>query len=224
MIKQKEIDNYVESLKDIFLIWDNVIHKFENELSSDLDWNKKNEEPLFQKTLYVFADIIKIFIQLSNIKDEWSDPVCTWQPVGINSTVESKILDVKFSFVLYENEFLLETYIPNPKDLNKVSDNFWFNLLQLRNYGNFEFEGEEPDKYYNNINIEKRFKTKSNIFRLVKNFIFLDLSDDMLVNLATLQLKWSRNTSWRELIRNGCCGFELLYKIDKEIISKDKLK
>ena len=224
MVKQKKIDQYIELSIDNFLVWDNVLLKYENELSDEINQESKIKKPLFVETFSIFAEILKIFISISNINDEWSEPFYTYQFKGMNAEIQSKKLNVSFSFVLYENEFFIETFLPNPEDINKVSDNFWFNLLQIRSYGVLEFEENASKENYNNINIEKRFRSKSQVFRLIRNFIFLDLSEGMLNNIGTLKLKWHRQTSWKDLIMKGCHGFELLYKINKEIFSKNNIK
>lgn len=224
MLKQEEIDKYIESIKDDFLLWNNVLLKYENELSNYSKFDEKIKESFFIEVNSIFLKILTAFTKLSNIKDDWTISYCPNPLSGISAEIESKKTNTKYSFVFYNNEFFLETFLPNAKDLHKVSDNFWINLIKLNNYGAFSFEENTGLPFYNNINLETRYKSNSNIFRLVRNFIFLDLTEGALVDIGTIQVKWGRTISWADLIRNGSYAFELLYKVNKEIISRDNLK
>lgn len=211
-------------MKDEFLYWENILQKFENELSNIVDLKSKIDKELFNQVLTIFSEILNSFIKFSNNRDNWVKPFYTYQFTGMCVTVELKYEELKISFGFYENDFFLSTSLLNPKDLNKMSDSFWLNLLLLSNHGHLNIERDSNIEVYNGINIEKRYPSKSQIFNLIKDFFFLDLTEGRLVDIANLKVSWPRNTNWSDLILNGCYCFKLLYEINKEIMSKNSMK
>lgn len=220
----KNINNIIENSKDAILIWENVLKKYDNELSFERNQEEKIKSKLFWETFYIFFEMLKYFMDSIKFYDEWGEPYYQYQFNGINVNVKSRKLDCIFTFGIYDNEFFLDTFLPNPKDMHKVSDKFWLNILELNKYGKFYFQENETISMYNEIDVKRRYKSNSNIFNMIKNFIFLDLSEGNLVNMGLIGIKWSRIMTLKELIKNGYHSFELLYRINNEIKKKDILQ
>lgn len=213
-----EIKKQIELLKDEFLVWHNILHKFEN--SGSL--SSKERESLFIELNNIFIKAFSIVINCLQIKDEFEISYCPKPLSGISNEFRSKKNKSIYSFDYYDDKYFLTTQIQNAKDLFSVSDDYWMNLIQLSNYGELFFEEDTKVTEINGLDISRKYKSKSNVFNLIKNFIFLDLTDGWLTNIGRISVYWPKSMLWSDVLLNAYFSFELMYKMNKELISKDK--
>jgi hypothetical protein len=217
MINNNKLENIIRANKDKFLIWNTIFHSYRNVLSNEPDHQTKIKEELFWNSFTVFSELLIFFTQIRSYKDEWEKPTYRVQLSGINANIKSIKTGCEYSFGYYEGIFFLDSFINNPNYIHKVSDEFWLNILSLNKYGELKFDENHSAPVINDINIEKKYSTKSNLFKIIRNYLFLDLTDSVLMDLGNLEVTWSEKTYWDELMRKGCFAFELLYKINYEL-------
>ena len=213
-----EIKKQIELLKDDFLIWHNIIHRFENVHNQ----SPAEKENLFIEANNIFIQAFSIITNSYQLKDEFEISYFPKSLSGISNEFRSKKNNSTYSFDYYDDKYILTTHIQNAKDLFRVTDDFWKNLTLLSDYGQCCFEESAGLPNYNGIDISKKLKSKSNVFSLIRNFIFLDLTEGWLVDIGCLSVSWPKNMLWSDLLLNAYFSFNLMYKMNKELISKDK--
>lgn len=213
-----EIKKQIELLKNEFLVWHNILHRFENSVSL----SSKEKENLFIELNNIFIDALSIVISCLKVTDEFEISYCPKPLSGISNEFRSKKNNSIYSFDYYDDKYFLTTQIQNAKDLFSVSDEYWKNLTQLSSYGELCFEEDAGVPNFNGLDISKKYKSKSNVFNLIKNFIFLDLSESWLTNIGRISVYWPKSMLWSDVLLNAYFSFDLMYKMNKELISKDK--
>jgi hypothetical protein len=214
----KRINTILNSNKDTFVIWTNVIKKYENELSNKSNHQDIIESKLFGDTFYVFSQLFDLFKEAIKFNEKWSEPTFINQITGINVAFEAKNNECKFLFGLYENEYFLETFLPNPFHLDKVSDEFWENILKLRKYGDLNFQESSSVIKHKGVDVESRYNTESTIFKMIRNFIFLTIEEDKFFDYGMLSIRWPSNIELSALVKKGSNSLNLLYKINRELL------
>lgn len=56
--------------------------------------------------------------------------------------------------------------------------------------------------------------SKSNIFRVIRNYILLEVYEEDSSNLGSLEIKWPLTASWIDIVSNCVKAFAGLYKIN----------
>ncbi len=209
-----------------FPSWAKTVREYVFITFSEENYNEEENSQAILNLHNTLSDIVKIFIQFGRFKDEWSEfSLLPAAYIGIRTSIKSKKIGCEFEFSFDERGYCLESYIHHPENLKHMDDKFWQNIMELPNYGEFQFVDNACFSTPNGIIADKLFKNKkSNIFRLIKNTILLELYDEALIDIGWFSLRWSSDISWEELLINGCNAFKLLYKINYSLWRIDYLK
>ncbi len=218
MINKKKLSEIIKSNKDSYLIWNSVLHQYENCLSKKLNHENKIKEESFWNTFYVFSNILDIFLEVGNYSDQWEDTYYQAQFTGINTNITSKKTENTYSFGYYEGNYFLSTFLYSSQNYNKISDNFWRNLLSISQFGEVNFTPNFRLPKQNDIEIEQKYSSNSIVFNIIKNYLFTDFLDvNTFGDLGLLEVTWPKEIYWDSLLEKGSHSFELLYKLNYEL-------
>lgn len=176
-------------------------------------------EKCFRSQEQVLWQILETFVHFSKFKDSFSKRSLDWYPYGgMSLKIYSEKLENSINFGIYEGCIFLETEIIHPSYLYKMTDEFWIRLMQLPNYGQFEFvpHGTSPNDKESRLKLEKLSSNKSQFFNIIANYIFGG-ADECKLDFGMLVVKWPIDTSWDNLLNSGCEVFKILYKTNYDL-------
>jgi hypothetical protein len=222
MINLNKLEGILGLNNNTFLAWDSIFNEYKNELSDVLEHEKKIKENLFWDTFTIFSDILKFFTEIGRHRDEWTEPIYRAQCNGMNAHITSKKTGSEYSFGYCDGRYFLGSSIFGTDKINRLSDEFWLNMLTLNKYGKLDFKENYLDTVFNGVDIEKKYPTKSNLFKMLRDYLFFDFNESLLIDFGQLEVTWEEKIYWDDLIRNGAYAFDLLYKINYEIWKNNK--
>ena len=81
------------------------------------------------------------------------------------------------------------------------------------------YEGLYLKKLLKDVLLTDQYKhllrnNRSNLFKLLRNYILLDINKKSSIDIGWLSLKWAKEISFEQLLTKGCQAFKNLYTID----------
>jgi hypothetical protein len=195
--------------------WDRTLNNFvEIYLSQE---NSNEHDGIIDETStrlhQLFLTALFAFIEEGNFKDKWFySKAPNMFRYGQSTTVRSEKLGINIDFGVYLYEFFLNCHFVLARHIPSMDDTFWKLILELQSLGNMEF-AENAVPLIEKVSEADRLMryNKSQIFRLIRNYIFLegDVTD-----FGALEVKWGIRTSLDTLLANGSIAFRNLYRIN----------
>lgn len=224
-----KIDKIICEKKTKFDKWENILNAH---IDKEMNYNEYSMEKrleIFDNTNELLIDIANIFYKYGQFKDKWDDSKCSQIVYGQNIYLKSIKTNHTFDWGVYEDNFVLQSYVSHPENFKYMGDDFWTSLLKLQEYGDFRFVensglNKEDKKYFNT--------NKSNLFRLLQNYFLHDIKNikrgefdrDYDMDLGWFEIKWSFDTKWEDLIENGCKTFKTIYNLNYQLWKIDDTK
>ncbi|MCW5198392.1 hypothetical protein VU06_01430 [Desulfobulbus sp. F3] len=118
-------------------------------------------------------------------------------------------------FGIYQDEFYMTSSFSAAPYLKKMNDAFWIDMLSLSSLGRLNFlEEAEPqiDKKSEAGKIMRH--NKSQIFRIIRNYLFLEITEGDTADLGTIELYWPIKTPLITILQNATAAFEKMYRIN----------
>ena len=177
-----------------------------------------DRERIFFQTNDLLLSIAGNFFSYGKFKDKWDTSKCSIFPFGQYLLLRSEKMDITFNWGVELNDFYLETHIMHSEDLRFMTDDFWRNLLELKELGKFEYASggglmSEQRPYFEN-------KT-SIVFQVIRTFM---LNQTEVMNdgncqweFGSLVLKWEMNNDWPSLLEKACKAFKLMYQLNYQL-------
>jgi hypothetical protein len=201
-----------------FLEWDRTMYTFLEDMHSAETHVQEgvSSSDISGKVHEIFLSILFQFIETHKIKDKWKYTIEPHIfPFGQQATISSEKLGTSFDFGIYMNEFFLSSHLSSPMYLRNMNDDFWRLLVEMASFGKFEFAENAIPQIEKGSEEEKLMRfNKSQIFRLIRNFIFLETSGGGTIDIGSLEVKWEIGLLWKELISKGSAAFYNMYQID----------
>ena len=156
-----------------------------------------------------FNNTIQLWI---NAKSEYCGDV-----IFIHANDEAS--EVWLEILINKDGIYLEMNITCPQNLVTMPDDFWFQMLELNHFGNFELIEHEP---FNDKDVKRHpelFPEKSsNIFQLMRGLIAYPLLYDWPIEMFNLSVHWPYDQfSIDEVFEKGCLAFERLWLLNKRL-------
>ena len=224
-----DINNLVIENKSKFEKWEKILTTHFDKLMNFDKYSQDERFTIFDDTNELLIDFANIFYKYGRFKDEWDDSKCSQIVYGQNIYLKSMKTNHTFDWGVYEDNFVLRSYISYPENFKYMSDDFWTSLMELIQYGDFSFVensglNKEDKKYFNS--------NKSNLFRLLRNYFLHDIKNinlseinrDFEMDLGWLEVKWSFDTKWEDLIINASKTFKIMYKLNYKLWKIDNFK
>jgi len=211
------MDAYLKSLVNSkaanFARWDDVFKNYLAATFGENDFDEEKYKQIILDTHSVFVEIINVYLNYGKFQDNWSTPSFFAPPFTLETEVKSQKLSCGFTFGADEEGFFLESYIHHPENLRNMNDDFWKDLIELSKFGKFEFiESVSPWEALEQERKPSLKNTNSSIFRLLRNYVLLNLHNSDLSDFGSLSVKWSSHESWESLLIAGSQAFKILYK------------
>jgi len=220
MKAKKDIKHY----KDDFSKWNEYIKNYSQAFYSEsIDLEKATVD-----ATKVLNEILMYYISSCKVRDKFSE-LKIGIPIARGFFLETKSLkmDITFDFGIIDDNFYLESFIEYPFYMKSMDDDFWHQLSKLNNLGNFSFlENACPDSNKFKDILKNVKCKKSNIFKIILNYILLESSGGS-GDFGSLEIKWPIETSWDILFNNGLEAFKIMYKLNYQLYraySVSKLK
>lgn len=185
--------------------------------------SKEENERIFFQTNDLLIAIAQNFFTYGKFKDKWDTSKCSLYPFGQHLLLNSKKLNLNFQWGVDRNSFYLESYITHPDNLRYMKDEFFANLLVLKELGQFEYTGNWP------LNAKERpyFENKnSTVFQMLRSYMLFQMQQmasppnhypQSHLNLGELMLKWDFDTDWAILLEQSCRAFKILYHLNYQL-------
>lgn len=202
----------------------NIITKWAANLHQYFVFAQREEDPEnhvepFKVYLDTIADILTEIAHRTTPNDKWELSF-----MGDILHIRSDKLHHVIRFGTWlDHEFNMETEILYPQHLVRMPDLFWKQILELGEYGKFEFlENAIPD-YPPYLAVQAKKKTKSNLYRIVRNSVLFEAhtindypirSKDIYDNFGYLQVSWPVNIRFEELLINMYETFKRFYQLN----------
>lgn len=221
------LNNELGSLSHHFKEWNHIIQDYHELFYENYDSQDPDQYNKVIRVHNIFETILKFFTRYGEFKDSWDFPArINLFPSIFYATVGSEKIGLEFDFGIndYEN-FFLSTHLIYPYNIKNMNDIFWSHFSELVSFGQFEFlenfwrSSDEVEKSL------KKFKnSSSNIFRLIRNYILLELYEGGSADYGSLEIKWPISTSWDIIIKNGASAFKRLYQINYMLYRNEYLR
>lgn len=211
------LSNERESLSHHFKEWHNIIQDYHELFYKNYDSQDPDQYNKVIRLHNIFETILKFFTRYGEFKDSWDFPArINLFPSSLYATVGSEKMGLEFDFGIndYEN-FFLSTYLIYPFNIKNMNDIFWSYFSELVSFGQFEFlENFLPSSDAGKKALKNLKNSKSNIFRLIRNYIVFELYEGGKGDYGWLEIKWPISTSWDMIIKNGASAFKRFYRIN----------
>jgi hypothetical protein len=107
------------------------------------------------------------------------------------------------------SNFLAAPYLKN------MDDTFWVDMLSLLSLGRFEFLEDAAPQMNKKSEEDKIMRhNKSQLFRLIRNYLFLEITEGSTADLGKIELFWPIKTPLLTILQNGATAFEKIYRIN----------
>lgn len=178
----------------------------------------ENHVEPFKVYLDTIADILAEIARKTTPNDKWELSF-----MGDILHVRSEKLQHVIRFGTWlDIEFNMETEILYPQYLVRMPDLFWKQILELGEYGKFEFVDYSIPDSPPELAVQAKKKTKSNLYRIVRHSILCEAqnndspvgSDDKYDDFGFLQVSWPVNIRFEDLLNNMSEIFKRFYQIN----------
>jgi hypothetical protein len=231
---------YIDKLVDICPIWDRYLQEYWN-TNFNLDYDEGDDSKgieICTKFHSVLLEILKIFISEGGFRDEWELPPKIHFNVPFCNALVTKSAKQKQEYwfgIDAQEGFFIQTDICCIWNLKYMRDDFWQNCIELNQFGTFSFD-ENITPNNNGKNSRTKYllgNVKSNVYRLIRNYILLELEQDprekdedlyhsypfysaypQYQDFGWFKVVWPLSISWQQLIQDGCEAFKRVYKMN----------
>lgn len=211
----KRIDKLLKRASNHFNEWDNIFQEYALSCCGERYIDDDKYLDIYKNTSDVFSQLLKNFIEYGKYQDKFHFNEYYPNIYGVESIVTSEKLECEFILGTNNNAYFLQSYVLHPEHIKNMDDIFWRDLLALNQYGSFEFVENAWVQGAEKSEIERILKnTKSNMIRLLKNYLLLNIHNGDLTDIGWLRVNWPINTYWDDLLLKGCEAFKTLYKIN----------
>ena len=195
-----------------FPSWNNLIDKY-----LFIECQAEQMEDGFKININkMLADIICYFTSCIKAKDGWEIATSTSHGrFSLFSLVRSKKLCAEIRFGIDRDEFYMSSYLEAAPYLKNMDDAFWGEVLSLSLLGKFEFSDSAVPQMNKKSEAEKIMRhNKSQLFRLIRNYLFLEITEGSTIDLGAIELYWPIKTPLLTILQNGVTAFEKIYRIN----------
>ncbi|MBB1643633.1 hypothetical protein [Sphingobacterium sp. UME9] len=183
--------------------------------------NEENERRFFQ-TNELLMDIANNFLIYGKFKDKWDTSKCYMNFFGQNLILKSEKMDMTFLWGIDRECFYLDSSIPYAENLRFMTDDFWSMVLELKKYGEFEFDG------VGRVDVKKRpyLENKtSTVFQMIRKYTINQIEklnadnpqQPSYMEMGSFKVKWDLKTDWETLLKESCSAFKMLYSINYQL-------
>jgi hypothetical protein len=207
----------VRALSSQFSRWHEIMRRYDKRLYHSGGEDVSDEEvTTMGEVLTIYDTILKICTRCGRFRETWDFPVkFSLTPYGHEIVVSSRKTGARFTLGRYHREIFLSSYLLAPTYIKKMDDEFWSCFVELQAIGNFSFQASGMPPSREAHETMKRFKnSKSSIFQVIRNYIFLEIYGGHVDDLGSLDVRWPVNLPWDELITRAAHAFRCLYKIN----------
>jgi len=217
-----DIDKIIATNAQKQPVWD---RQFDEYLQMQFDpgsISREENERIFFQSNKLLMDIAANFFSYGNFKDKWDTSKCHLNFAGQVLLLKSEKMDMTFYWGTNEDNFYLETYVYHAHNLRFMTDEFWAMILELKQYGEFEFSpmgrvsaAEKP--YFEN--------ETSTVFQMLRTFMLYQVEkmnqsnyqQPDFMEVGNFTIKWNFHTDWDALLEEACKTFKLLYSINYQL-------
>jgi hypothetical protein len=214
---EESVGKEVQTLSSQFSHWDEVMRQYDRHLY-DPGGEDELDAHVFtvQEVLAIYETILKVCTKCGRFRDSWDFPVkCYLELYGHETIVHSEKMGARFTLGRYHREIFLSSHLLAPAYISKMDDEFWSRFVELRSIGNFSFQPNSFPPSQEARETMKRFKnSKSSIFQVIRNYIFLEIYEGHVDDLGSLDVRWPVTLPWGELITRAAKAFRCFYKIN----------
>jgi hypothetical protein len=211
------LEREVQLLSSHFPEWDNTMSRYEKQLYDDDNDDVSDEDVSTVGEVHkIFETILKACTTCGAFRDTWDFPAkFSLMPFGQETVVHSKKMGAEFVLGGEHHDIFLRTCFLGPAYIRNMGDEFWSCFVELRSLGDFRFEENAWLSSPEGGKAMKGFKnTKSNIFRIIRNYILLEIYQGDSADLGSLEIKWPVTLPWNELISRAVRAFGYFYKMN----------
>lgn len=171
----------------------------------------------------IFIEILLYFVSSGTFKDQWE---YTNYPLNFMpfASVTSQKMNLKIDIGLYKGEFYMSSSINAAPYLRSMDDTFWKEIIDLSLLGIFEFTDNAIPQRQKGTESDKLMKyNNSQIFKLIRNYLFLEITNSGSVDLGSLEIRWPIGTPWVTILEKGRTAFQKIYRINYALYRADYL-
>ena len=216
------IDKIITTNSKNFDRWSQQLEEHLHHQFNRTEGKKEEFERIFYQTNQLLIGIAENFFSYGKFKDSWDTSKCSLNVFGQHLLLKSEKMDLIFYWGLDRAGFYLETHIIDPENLRYMTDGFWATLLELKEFGEFEFSG------MGTLTAEERpyFENKTSvIFQMIRRFMLYQVEkmngsnyqQPTYMEMGQLVLRWNFETGWSNLLEQASKAFQLLYKLNYQL-------
>jgi hypothetical protein len=98
---------------------------------------------------------------------------------------------------------------------NSRLQHFTVYAMSLFSLGRFEFIEDAAPQMNKKSEADKIMRhNKSQLFRLIRNYLFLEITEGSTADLGKIELYWPIKTPLLTILQNGATAFEKIYRIN----------
>lgn len=179
----------------------------------------------FRDTL---SDILDIVARKVAPRDNWE----AFYMSGINPVICSDKFSKGFILGTYlDLYFYLDAPIHYPRNIYRVSDEFWEIFLELHQYGMLNFEEGLASNIPGYMKPKTKNTSQASLFRLIQNYLFvskdLDIEEfrdgNALEDLGSIEVKWPVKIEINKFLNNIYEAFKRLYRLNSMLYRQEYL-
>lgn len=224
-MKDERLDKLISSNIEFINNIEMTIQQFISSKIKPELFNEEQHKEILISTNKAFLDLVTLFIEYGRFKDKFFPGYYHSFPYGINNNIDVEKIEQRFEIGIDIDKFFLEMWFSKPHLIKYMSDKFWFNITQLGVYGEFEFISNSSLENKDGLTFLKHFPNKkSNVFNLMRDYLFLTMYEEDVMNLGCLEVRWSSSENFLDIVKKMALTFKLLYEINYELWKVDYLQ
>ncbi|CAD6879402.1 hypothetical protein [Methylomonas albis] len=194
--------------------WNVVIDEYAHCLTNGIGLDTNQGNSTAERVSSLFAEILRIFILESKVKDSWS-PV-KWHATSIGIATFAYSITQKHQYVLgvYNGEIYLNSTILDAKNIKNMPDEFWSVFLGLIEIGSFKFQDNAglPDNLKSTFDLRG---CRSNTYKLIRNFVLLEEHvPSSTVDLGAFEIIWDISDSVVDILAKGTEAMKRIHRLN----------
>ncbi len=213
----KKLIDIIEQSESQFYEWVEILNNHRDIYDISSNHTAEERYDITMNTANVLNHISQLFFRYGNFKDTFDTSEMYLHTEGLEIIIKSKKNDTDYRLGVDDKGIYLTTYLKYSNNIRYMDDSFYSEILNLENLGKFEYLENETypleDKTYSKLFNNK----KSNIFRILRNYIIgtVEQYDDVII--GTLKVVWAPENEIDQTISNGCLVFKSFYNLNYEL-------
>lgn len=212
----KSLVKELESLSPHFPEWTNTLQRHEEETYRNMAEEVSDEAVRAELGVHeICKAILGVCTRCGRYRDTWDAGTFMPFPFGQETTIKSRKVSAEFAFGCSHRDFFLSSYLHFPGNIRKMTDEFWACFIELMPLGHFRFvENASPSSQEARRIMKQSTNAKSNIFKLICNYLVLEAYGEGSDDVGGLEVKWPFTMPWNQLVENAVKAFGYLYNIN----------